>query len=139
MRESARAMVIRPYGNPYWRPPTGPRRCRHRRIRHCSSRRSKSPSGPNDVKLHSIMRPTKRASYIAGILAALGVTLPVAAQLRVEVTSGITDPVPIAVVPFSHSSPADGGLDVAQVVQHDLEGSGRFRALPRGRMPSTPT
>ncbi len=85
------------------------------------------------------MRPTKRASYIAGILAALGVTLPVAAQLRVEVTSGITDPVPIAVVPFSHSSPADGGLDVAQVVQHDLEGSGRFRALPRGRMPSTPT
>ncbi len=65
--------------------------------------------------------------------------MPVHAQLRVEVTSGVTDPVPIAIVPFSHATPADGGLDVAQVVQHDLEGSGRFRALPRGRMPATPT
>jgi len=43
------------------------------------------------------------------------------------------------VVPFSRAAPADGGLDVAQVIQHDLEGSGRFRALPRGRMPATPT
>jgi TolB protein len=35
--------------------------------------------------------------------------------------------------------PADGGLDVAQVIQHDLEGSGRFKALSRDRMPATPT
>jgi len=47
--------------------------------------------------------------------------------------------VPIAVVPFARAAPADGGLDVADVVQHDLEGSGRFRALPRERMPATPT
>lgn len=70
---------------------------------------------------------------------ALGAALPAGAQLRIEVTSGVTDPVPIAIVPFSHSSPADGGLDVAQVVQHDLEGSGRFKTLQRGQMPSTPT
>ena len=49
------------------------------------------------------------------------------------------DPVPIAIVPFAHAPAADGGLDVAAVIQHDLEGSGRFRALPRERMPATPT
>jgi len=85
------------------------------------------------------MRPIKPASYIAGAILALGATLPAWAQLKVEVTSGITDPVPIAVVPFSRTAATDGGLDVAQVVQHDLEGSGRFRALPRARMPATPT
>ena len=41
----------------------------------------------------------------------------------------MTDPVPIAIVPFARAVPADGGLDVAEVVQHDLEGSGRFKAL----------
>jgi TolB protein len=65
--------------------------------------------------------------------------LPAWAQLRIEVTSGVTDPVPIAIVPFARAVPADGGLDVAQVVQHDLEGSGRFKALQRGQMPATPT
>src|SRR5215831_13571936 len=61
------------------------------------------------------------------------------AQLKIEVTSGVTNPVPIAVVPFERAVPADGGLDVAQVIQHDLEGSGRFKALQRGQMPATPT
>ncbi len=61
------------------------------------------------------------------------------AQLKIEVTSGVTDPIPVAIVPFERAVPADGGLDVAQVIQHDLEGSGRFRALPRDKMPATPT
>ncbi len=61
------------------------------------------------------------------------------AQLKIEVTSGVTDPVPIAIVPFERAVPADGGLDVAQVVQHDLEGSGRFKAQARDKMPGTPT
>ena len=82
---------------------------------------------------------TSVVSCIAVAILALGATLPAWAQLRIEVTSGVTDPVPIAVVPFSRAAPADGGLDVAQVIQHDLEGSGRFRALARGRMPATPT
>ena len=61
------------------------------------------------------------------------------AALQIEITSGVRDPIPIAIVPFAPAPPADGGLDVAGVVQHDLEGSGRFRALPRARMPATPT
>ncbi|MGH8324029.1 MAG: Tol-Pal system beta propeller repeat protein TolB, partial [Steroidobacteraceae bacterium] len=71
---------------------------------------------------------------------ATGVVMPVHAQLKIEITSGVTDPVPIAVVPFARAVPADGGLDVAQVIQHDLAGSGRFRTLSGPRMPTaTPT
>ncbi len=71
---------------------------------------------------------------------AMAVSLPVRAQLKIEITSGVTDPVPIAVVPFARAVPADGGLDVAQVIQHDLAGSGRFRTLSGQRLPTaTPT
>jgi TolB protein len=85
------------------------------------------------------MRSNRPVACIAGAILTLVAVLPAGAQLRIEVTSGVTDPVPIAVVPFSRAPSADGGLDVAQVIQHDLEGSGRFRALPRGQMPATPT
>ena len=61
------------------------------------------------------------------------------AALSIEITSGVRDPIPLAIVPFARAVPADGGLDVAEVIQHDLEGSGRFKALARERMPGTPT
>jgi TolB protein len=61
------------------------------------------------------------------------------AQLKIEITSGVTDPVPIAIVPFASSGAADNGVDVAQVIQSDLEGSGRFRAMQRSAMTSTPS
>jgi len=64
---------------------------------------------------------------------------PARAELQVNVTQGVTDPIPIAIVPFARAVPADGGLDVAGVVQHDLESSGRFRPMPRKDMLSTPT
>ncbi len=57
--------------------------------------------------------------------------------LQIEVTSGVHDPIPVAIVPFVRSA-ADQGLDVAEVIQHDLEGSGRFKTLARERMPATP-
>jgi len=60
------------------------------------------------------------------------------AALEIEVTSGVRDPIPVAIVPFARSA-ADQGLDVAEVIQHDLEGSGRFKALARDRMPATPS
>ncbi len=67
------------------------------------------------------------------------VALPARAQLQIDVTQGVTDPIPIAVVSFTRAVPADGGLDVAEVVQHDLAGSGRFRTMPRAQMKVTPT
>lgn len=74
------------------------------------------------------------------VAAVMATAIPVHAQLKIEITSGVTDPVPIAVVAFARAAPEDGGLDVAQVVQHDLAGSGRFRTLSGQRLPSvTPT
>jgi TolB protein len=73
------------------------------------------------------------------ILAVLGLSGPAFAQLELTITQGVTDPIPIAVVPFARAVPADGGLDVAGVVQRDLESSGRFKAMPRGDMIATPT
>jgi TolB protein len=61
------------------------------------------------------------------------------AQLRIEITSGVADPIPIAIVPFARSVPGDAGLDIAAIVQRDLEGSGRFRAMARGDMIETPS
>lgn len=76
-------------------------------------------------------------AVIAGACAA-----PLArAQLKIEITSGVTDPIPIAIVPFASTVPAaaSAGADVAGVVQSDLTSSGRFRAMPRAQMRATPS
>src|ERR1700738_2011534 len=92
---------------------------------------------PSDLPLRA--RPRGRTLALALLVLALSCVAVTRAELQSEITSGVRDPVPIAIVPFARAVPADGGLDVAEVVQHDLEGSGRFRALPRERMPATPT
>src|SRR4051812_8488632 len=73
------------------------------------------------------------------LILTLGVASPVFAQLRLTITQGVTDPIPIAVVPFGRAVPADGGVDVAAIVQRDLESSGRFKGMPRTDMLTTPT
>ncbi|MEO6186910.1 MAG: Tol-Pal system beta propeller repeat protein TolB [Steroidobacteraceae bacterium] len=60
------------------------------------------------------------------------------AELKIDITRGVTDPVPVAVVPFARNVPADAGLDIAAVVQRDLESSGRFRGVERTAMPAQP-
>jgi TolB protein len=64
---------------------------------------------------------------------------PAFAQLRLTITEGVTDPIPIAVVPFARAVPADGGLDVAEVIQRDLESTGRFKGMSRNDMVFKPT
>ncbi|MGA7537280.1 MAG: Tol-Pal system beta propeller repeat protein TolB [Steroidobacteraceae bacterium] len=88
------------------------------------------------------MKPTPRMALLLrmflAVLSAACLACPVAwAQLQIQITSGVTNPVPIAIVPFAEA-PTEG-TDVADVVQHDLVGSGRFTALARDRMPATPT
>jgi len=63
-----------------------------------------------------------------------------AAQLRIDITSGVTDPIPIAIVRFAQDPAASAaGFDFAAVIQQDLERSGRFRLLPNERMPGAPS
>src|SRR5580700_4659310 len=81
-----------------------------------------------------------RAHWYAALLLCLAVLPGLApAQLKIEITSGVTDPIPVAIVPFASSGGADSGVDVAQVIQSDLEGSGRFKAMARGAMTATPS
>jgi TolB protein len=84
-----------------------------------------------------LFRPL-RTVHLAALAALLcGAAGGARAALEIEVTSGVRDPIPVAIVPFARSA-ADQGLDVAGIIQHDLEGSGRFKALARERMPATP-
>jgi TolB protein len=61
------------------------------------------------------------------------------AQLQIDITRGVTDPVPVAVVPFAVAAPLSGVLDVAGVIENDLASSGRFRGLERRVMPAQPS
>src|SRR5512146_1270279 len=88
------------------------------------------------------MKPTLTVTALLrtflAVLTAVCLAAPAAkAQLKIEITSGVTHPVPIAIVPFAEA-PTDN-TDVADVIQHDLVGSGRFTALARERMPARPT
>lgn len=61
------------------------------------------------------------------------------AELNIQITQGVDNPVPIAVVPFEWN----GGLlldeDIAQIVADDLQQVGEFRALSRANMLSLPS
>jgi TolB protein len=83
-------------------------------------------------------RPGAWASSLAWL--ALAVLPGVArADLQIDITQGVTDPIPIAIVPFARAVPADGGVDVAAIVQRDLESSGRFKPMARTAMLSQPS
>ena len=58
--------------------------------------------------------------------------------LVIEITQGVDNPVPIAVVPFQWSGDSALNEDVAQVVDADLERSGQFKSLKRSLMLSFP-
>ncbi len=62
------------------------------------------------------------------------------AELRIEITKGVSGAVPIAVVPFGWRvdgiSPSE---DIAEIVAADLARSGRFDPMPRGQMLEMPT
>jgi TolB protein len=72
------------------------------------------------------------------LLAVLGAATPALAQLRLTITSGVTDPIPIAIVPFANAAPL-AGSDVAEIIQADLESTGRFKAMPRTDMITKPS
>ncbi len=63
---------------------------------------------------------------------------PSQAQLRLDITQGVRDAVPIAIVPFGGQ--AEGAAtDVAAVIANDLQMSGRFAPLERRDLVARPT
>ena len=69
----------------------------------------------------------------------LATTLPAQAQLRLTISSGVTDPIPIAVVPFAGTAPTSSDLDVASIIERDLASTGRFKGMDRADMINKPT
>ena len=76
-----------------------------------------------------------RIVRLAVLLIGLGVLMPARAQLEITVDQGLIGALPIAVVPFGGN---DGFMDVAKVVNDDLDRSGMFRGMPRESMPERP-
>jgi len=64
---------------------------------------------------------------------------PARAELTIEITEGVTDPIPIAIVPFGWSGVDQAPIDVADVVAADLQRSGRFRPMAPSDMVDLPT
>ena len=60
-------------------------------------------------------------------------------ELSIQITQGVDNPVPIAVVPFSWDGEGVLSEDISQIVINDLEQVGEFQALSRSNMLSLPT
>lgn len=78
-----------------------------------------------------------RTLLITCLLATLAVTAR--AELSIQITQGVDNPVPIAVVPFSWEGSGVLSEDVGRIVIADLEQVGEFRALSRANMLSMPS
>lgn len=76
----------------------------------------------------------KSVLFITALLAASMLR----AELTIEITQGVDNPLPIAIVPFGLPEGLDLDTDMAEVVENDLILSGEFRMLPREDMLSTP-
>lgn len=79
---------------------------------------------------------------LVGMLAIAGAvaTQSASAQLRIDVTQGVTEPLPIAFAPLvaKAGAPADIGQNLADVAVADLESSGLFRAVDPKAFIQTP-
>ena len=82
------------------------------------------------MSVHAVLR--RRAAILASALVLLMLGIgPAAADLKIDITRGNIQPMPIAVVPFQGDSQREGqiGQDVAHVVGADLERSGLFKPI----------
>lgn len=91
--------------------------------------------------VHSTIRTPKSNTFLAFSSVVFTLLLSISAwssELVIEITQGVDNPVPIAVVPFQWSGDSALNEDVAQVVDADLERSGQFKSLKRSLMLSFP-
>lgn len=81
--------------------------------------------------------PTRLHSALAGALCLLSFSAH--GELSIQITQGVDNPIPIAVVPFSWQGAGVLSENVSQIVMNDLEQVGEFRALSRSNMLSLPS
>lgn len=61
------------------------------------------------------------------------------AELSIQITQGVDNPIPISIVPFAWEGSGVLSEDVSRIVTNDLEQVGEFRALSPGNMLSLPS
>lgn len=79
--------------------------------------------------------PRTCALVLLGILVGIG---NADAVLTIQITKGVEQALPIAIVPFGSHDGTVPPLEIAKVIAADLEGSGRFAPLPPEHMISRP-
>ncbi|HEY4645098.1 MAG TPA: Tol-Pal system beta propeller repeat protein TolB [Steroidobacteraceae bacterium] len=79
------------------------------------------------------------ASILAGSIACVALFSAARAELTIEITEGVTDPIPIAIVPFGWAGIGNAPFDVAELLARDLRSSGRFTPMARADMIELPT
>lgn len=72
------------------------------------------------------------------IAAAMFGTRPAWAVLEIDITQGVAAGIPIAVVPFEYQGSGPPPQEVSDVVESDLQRSGRFETIDRGNFLSRP-
>ena len=77
--------------------------------------------------------------YLLTIALVLAFQVTAQAELSIQITQGIDDPIPIAIVPFAIETGGSFSENVASVIKNDLEQVGEFRALSRSNMLSLPS
>ncbi|SDJ69269.1 Tol-Pal system beta propeller repeat protein TolB [Microbulbifer yueqingensis] len=80
----------------------------------------------------------KNLLKLVSLVAVAMLSLEARAQLVVDITSGIDDPTPIAVAPFSWSGTGVLSEDVSDIISADLRRSGLFAPVPKEDMLSFP-
>src|SRR5438067_8523396 len=92
------------------------------------SRRQFQPEGSFMTRSSRMVGAARMAMVTLALLLAAS---PAFAQLRLDVTRGKVEPMPIAIPPFAGggADESKAGRDIAQVVSADLERSGLFRPL----------
>ncbi|MDC1208184.1 Tol-Pal system beta propeller repeat protein TolB [Litorivicinus sp.] len=68
----------------------------------------------------------------------IALALPAHAELVIEITRGVENPIKIAVVPFQVKSSGAFDADLARLIESNLERSGQFRRVGRETMLSLP-
>lgn len=78
-------------------------------------------------------------SILALSIACVAIFSAARAELTIEITEGVSDPIPIAIVPFGWAGIGNAPFDVAELLARDLRSSGRFTPMARADMIELPT
>lgn len=80
-----------------------------------------------------------KSRHLIACLLAGCLSLSSHAELSIQITQGIDNPIPISIVPFNIQGGVGLSEDISSIVTDDLEQVGEFRALSPGNMLSLPS